>query len=147
MVRYPQKLHNESGYLIRRCHQINRALFNEEMAGQDLTPVQCAVLRVIYDTPGIDQRSLSLIVGADEVTMGDVVRRLSARKMLERVTNPDDRRARQLFLTEQGKQAWRDAEDGLARLGKRFNGTLSSEELKTFLRLLRKVIETHDQSQ
>src|SRR5215471_1741011 len=47
------------GYLLRRLHQIHYALFFEECAGFDITPVQYGLLTTLSLNPDLDQNSLS----------------------------------------------------------------------------------------
>ena len=48
---FPLDLYDEPGHLIRRAHQIAVAMFYEKL-GRDVTPVQYAVLRMLYECPG-----------------------------------------------------------------------------------------------
>ena len=43
---------NAPGYLIRRAQQLAVAIFMEETAGFDVTPVQFAILNALMDDPG-----------------------------------------------------------------------------------------------
>src|SRR5262249_12716010 len=47
------------GYLLRRLHQIHYALFFEECAGFDITPVQYGLLTTLSLNPDLDQNSLA----------------------------------------------------------------------------------------
>jgi len=46
------------GYLLRRLHQIHYALFFEECAGFDITPVQYGLLTTLSLNPDLDQNRL-----------------------------------------------------------------------------------------
>ena len=50
--------HNTPGHLVRRAHQRTVALFMEETAGFDVTPVQFAILHELLARPGEDQVTL-----------------------------------------------------------------------------------------
>src|SRR5690606_38154352 len=90
---------------IRRLHQISVGIFLQSVGEGGVTPVQYAALQVVSNQPGIDQRTLARNIALDTSTTGGVVDRLEARGWLERRTSPEDRRARQLFLTRSGEQA------------------------------------------
>jgi len=49
-----QDLYSKPGHLIRRAQQIAVAIFMEECANFDLTPVQYAALVAIRENPGTD---------------------------------------------------------------------------------------------
>ena len=67
------------GHLIRRAHQISTALFAEECAGFDLTPVQYAALVAIKANPEVDATRLSALIAFDRSTIGGVLERLEAK--------------------------------------------------------------------
>ena len=58
-------LHGTPGHLIRRAQQIAVALFMEECAELDLTPVQYAALVAVHEHPGIDATRLSALIAFD----------------------------------------------------------------------------------
>ena len=47
-------LHTAPGHLVRRAHQRSVALFMEEAADFDVTPVQFAILHALLEPPGDD---------------------------------------------------------------------------------------------
>lgn len=138
----PKNMWNEVGHLIRRCHQINQAYFADEV--KTITPVQGVVLKTVRDHPNIAQRRLAEIVGLDEVTLGGVVKRLVERALLERVVDPDDRRARRLTITAEGEALWNDAVPGLKNLQTRLLAPFDEQEIDTLRKLLRRLAEAHD---
>ena len=70
------------GHLIRRAQQIAVAIFMEECAAYDLTPVQYAALVAIRENPGTDATRLSSLIALDRSTLGNVLERLEARKLV-----------------------------------------------------------------
>ena len=95
---------HQPGHYIRRLHQISVGIFLQELGEIGITPVQYAALQTVANHPGIDQRTLARTIALDASTTGGVVDRLEARGWLERKTAPEDRRARQLALTDAGVQ-------------------------------------------
>jgi len=59
---------------------------------------------------------------------------LEARGLAERRTDPNDRRARTIFLTEQGQETLERVRGLAAQLQREFFGTLTAEELRTAAR-------------
>lgn len=139
-----QEFWNEAGHLIRRCHQINQALFFEEVGIADLTPVQAPALRMICENPGIDQRRLAAMIGMDEATIGKVVRRLVDRHLVERATDPNDRRAKCLTATPEGRSTWEAATPGLKALRTRLLQPLGEDEVVLLIAFLTRIVERHD---
>src|SRR5271156_5527492 len=90
------------GYLFRRMQQIAVAIFVEECRAFDLTPVQHAALIAIHTHPGIDATRLSAVIAFDRSTLGNVIERLEAKKLIERKSSPEDKRVKLLYLTKAG---------------------------------------------
>ena len=59
-----------ANHLIRRAHQRSVAIFAEEMAAFDVTPVQFAIVMTLMDKPGVDQVTLAAHVALDAATSG-----------------------------------------------------------------------------
>ncbi|MET0278596.1 MAG: MarR family transcriptional regulator, partial [Pseudorhodoplanes sp.] len=72
-------LAHRPGFLIRRLHQIHTALFIEECADFNVTPVQYSVLTAIAEQSAMEQARLAQEVGVDRATLANVVARLEVR--------------------------------------------------------------------
>jgi DNA-binding MarR family transcriptional regulator len=128
------------GFLIRRLHQINLALFSARVADLGVTLVQLAVLTVVGEKSGQDQSAVAEAVGADRATMASMVARLEISGLLKRVVSKEDRRQRLLSLPPKGRRvlekAWpqlRAAQDALLT-------PLSDAERALFLSLLTQLV-------
>lgn len=133
-------LHQFPGHLIRRLHQISVAQFTEKVAAHDidLTPVQYAALKAIDANPGIDQASVAGLIAYDRATLGKVIDRLEAKQLIDRTVSPRDRRARQLTLTEAGKEVLARAHPLVREVQGEILTGLSPEEQEQFMALLQK---------
>jgi DNA-binding MarR family transcriptional regulator len=137
-------LYSKPGHLIRRAHQIAVALFMEECAGYDITPVQYATLVAIRETPGIAAIQLSAIVAFDPATLGKVIERLEAKKLVSRRMTVADKRAKSLFLTKEGQALLEEIEPAVMRSQERILTPLGAKDRKTFVRLLDQMVETNN---
>jgi len=95
-------LSDRPGHIIRRLHQIHVALFLEECADYNLTPVQFGVLTVLSHGKVRDQVTIAKMIGVDRNTAADVLRRLARRGLLERPDNPADKRTKLAKITAEG---------------------------------------------
>ena len=93
-------LYDQPGHLIRRAQQIAALLFREVL-GPDVTPVQYAILRMLQESPGIDQVTLARLVALDNSTTADIAARLESKGWIHRELLP--RRQRRLSLTTEGE--------------------------------------------
>ena len=92
------------GHLVRRAQQFAVAIFMEETAGFDTTPVQFAVLNALIDEPGEDQITLSARVAFDPATLGSVIGRLERKGWIRREADGADKRRKLLWITTEGEQ-------------------------------------------
>lgn len=129
------------GHLIRRAHQRAVAIFMEEMAGFDVTPVQYAILLALLDRPGEDQVTLAAHVALDAATSGSVVGRLEARGWLRREPDQRDRRRKLLWITPDGERAALQMLDATPQVQERLVEPLSPEEQAQLMHLLAKLVQ------
>lgn len=132
------------GHLGRRFHQVSTVLFDLEMraAGIALTPVQYAALVTVRDNPGIDQATLAGLIAYDRTTIGGVLDRLVDKGYVERASSAQDRRAKLLTVSPQGKAIIDLAAPLAERAQKRLVESLTAEEAQELMRLLEKVVDT-----
>ncbi len=139
-----KELQTQPGHLIRRAQQIAVAIFIEECAAFDLTPVQYASMVAIAEHEGIDATRLSAQIAFDRSTLGNVLERLEARGFVERYSSPDDKRVKLLKLTPQGRAVTRRAEEGVRRTQERILAPLNAKDQRVLLELLAQVVELNN---
>ncbi len=141
------KIAHSPGHLIRRLNQAAVSLFLEEVgrAGYDLTPVQYAALAEIEVAPGIDQATLAAHIAYDRATIGGVVSRLVDKGLVHRGTSSQDRRAKQLHLTAEGKRVRNDIEPLVEKVQQRILAGLSVGEGEVLVKLLYKAAEASNE--
>ena len=132
------------GYLIRRTHQISVAVFAEETAGFDATPVQLAILSVLNREPGIDQITLAQRVGFDAATIGSVIGRLITKQWVHRQPAERDRRRKLLRLSDAGQAALQGMTVHMPMVQARILEGLSASERSEFLALIAKLVAHHE---
>lgn len=133
-------LWSRPGFLIRRLHQLHIAIFLEECKSFDVTPVQYAVLSVLYRGEALDQVSVAADVGIDRNNAADVLRRLERRGFVDRVPSETDRRAKLTRITEAGRIFVEEAHTAMEAAQDRFTGSLSARDRDRLMDLLQKVM-------
>ncbi|MDW5443077.1 MarR family transcriptional regulator [Polaromonas sp. SM01] len=133
------------GHQIRRAHQLSVAIFMEETAAYDVTPVQFAILNALIDDPGEDQITLSGRVAFDAATSGSVIGRLEAKGWVRREADPDDRRRKLLWVTPEGQQVALQMKRAVSKVQSRLLGPLDSDERAQLGVLLGKLIAGHEE--
>lgn len=92
------RLSDFCGHLLRRAQQWHNALWFGEVGDECTTP-QFAVLAVLAEHPGIDQRRLAEFVSLDSSSAADVVVRLTAKGWIIRRRDSADARRNLLALS------------------------------------------------
>lgn len=132
------------GFLVRRLHQINYALFFEECTAFNITPVQYALLTTLSLNPGMDQISLGKEVGIDRTNVADVLRRLERRGLVERRKGEEDRRAVLARLTTEGEKTTREMFAAMQRAQARLLEPLPPDERAAFMAALLRLVDAHN---
>lgn len=130
----------QAGFLLRRAHQRHAALFQEMMGARALTPTQFTALIKIVECGTVTQNRLGRLTAMDPATIQGVVRRLIARGLVTRASDPGDRRTHVLRATQAGLELAREAVACATAITAATLAPLSPEERPLFLSLLRKLI-------
>jgi DNA-binding MarR family transcriptional regulator len=130
-------LERQIGHLLRRAHQRATAIFLAELGeGHGVTPTQFAALVKLCDLGAQSQNELGRAIAMDPATIQGVIRRLAARRLIERSADAGDRRRTTLRLTERGLAlVERTIPLGL-RVSAKTLAPLTASERARFLRLL-----------
>ena len=86
------------GFLLKDVSRLYSRNFERQSAALGLTLAQCKVLSHRQRNEGISQIGLADISDTDPMTLGRVLDRMVADGLIERSTDPGDRRARRLCL-------------------------------------------------
>tara|TARA_E500000305_G_scaffold88292_1_gene74997 strand:- start:322 stop:786 length:465 start_codon:yes stop_codon:yes gene_type:complete len=134
-------IHAMAGHLIRRLNQISVSVFQDHLkaSGHDLTPVQYACIATLDQRPGIDQATLAGLIAYDRATIGTVLDKLETKGLVIRRTNPRDRRARAMHLTEAGHNLYQAVTPLVQEIQTLMTTGLEPGERAEFLRLAAKL--------
>ena len=132
------------GHLIRRAHQVAVAIFMEETADHDVTPVQFAILNTLIDTPGEDQVTLARDVAFDAATFGSVITRLESKGWVRREADAADRRRKRLWVTPDGVAAAVRMKRAVGKAQTRILAPLAPGERQQLVALLGRLVAGHE---
>lgn len=127
--------------LMRRAwYGLNQA-FRRRIAHLDLTPDQFTVLRNLREAGrgGLTQSELTERMASDPNTIASLVERMERGRLLDRRTDPRDRRARRLRLAPTGRRRFEAAWDVALQLQAEVLSGLVPSERDRFLELLETV--------
>jgi MarR family transcriptional regulator for hemolysin len=99
------------GFLLKDVSRRHVLRFERHAADISLTLVQCRALTRLEKNEGISQARLAELTDVEPMAMVRILDRMEADGVVERRPDPDDRRARRLFLTAKAKplldEIWR----------------------------------------
>jgi DNA-binding MarR family transcriptional regulator len=127
------------GFLLRRAHQRQVALFTAGMARAELTPTQFTALWKTVELGRITQNHLGRLAAMDPATIQGVARRLMARGLMQRSPDTMDRRTAVLEPTDAGVALITRVVACARRAHEAAMSPLSPEERVQFLALLRRM--------
>ena len=138
------EIYARPGHLIRRAQQIAVAIFMEETAGCDVTPVQYAALVAIREHPDVDATRLSALIAFDRSTLGRVLDILERKGLMLRRAAGNDRRVKLLRVTEAAVARLNTMAPGVERAQARILGPLPPGQRAAFMRALERIVLTNN---
>ena len=98
------RLENVVSHLLRRAHFAAEEMFSLEFSDESITPRQKAALIIAYQHPGLNQNALADRLFMDRNSVAEMVKRLAATGLLQRVSAKEDQRAYELYLAPAGAE-------------------------------------------
>ena len=105
--------------------------------------MQWGVMAVVAEEPASGQSHIAKRMGVDVVTLGQMIDFLEEKGLVKRTIHPDDRRARQLFLTQKASTLRNRLRSRLLVAQDRVLAPLSKTERTALLDMLTRVIEAN----
>lgn len=132
---------HSAGFLANFMARKFAAALQHEMHDLGLAPAQFMVLAEMLDGDGLTQRELMERLEVEQATMANTLARMERDGLVTRVASKEDRRARQVFVTEKGRDVREAAMEMAMKVNAKATSGLSEEETKMFLDLMKRVIE------
>ena len=129
---------SQVGFLLRKAQQRHVSIFTAQI-GEDLTPMQFAVLAKLRETAPCSQNSLGRRTAMDVATIKGVVARLEERGLIGKLASHEDRRKLLIDLTSEGRAVVKRAVPRAMEISAKTLAPLSREEQAMFMRLLAKL--------
>jgi len=129
------------GYLLNAVHLLFRKHFDRRAVRFGLTRVQWRATKMLYHREGLRQTELAESLEMEPIAVGRVIDRLQAAGFVERRPDPRDRRAWQLYVTEQARVIVGDMELIARDLRKDATAGIEYAELEHALGVLNRIKE------
>ena len=96
-----EDINRNFGFLVHDVARLLRTVFDRRMREVGLTRSQWWVLNNLFQHNGVNQAELAQLLEVERPTLGRLIDRLEAKGWVNRVEDPNDRRAKKIFLTEE----------------------------------------------
>lgn len=131
------------GYHLRRAHGAFVVDITEVLEGTGMRQVLLGILAVVSNQPGINQGAVGRILDIKRANMVSLINELVAAQMLNRVVDPQDRRAFSLNLTEKGEMMLQDCLERIAVHEQRMLVGFTEAEIEQLRELLARIHRRH----
>lgn len=135
-----EELYARPGFLLRRAHQVNAAIFDEECGEFGVTPTQYGLLLAIASNEEIDVVGAARLTAIDRTSAHVAIGNLERRGWIRRRSDPRDRRRHLLTVTRAGWELMRASKPALARVKRRLLAKLSASDARAFRRILLRIV-------
>ncbi|MEO8288517.1 MAG: MarR family transcriptional regulator [Chloroflexota bacterium] len=125
-------------YMMRVTDKLHR-LEGEHLAKYDLTPAQFGVLAHLIANEGITQQALSERLFVTKGNVCGLIGRLEERGLVQRESDPEDRRSNLLHLTVKGRELAERVVPANEQFISEYMSTLTVDEQHTLRNLLRRL--------
>ena len=120
------------GKALQRASQISKA----KLEPYGVTPVQFALLNQLWRKDGQFSYELSKSLLLDSATITGIIDRLEQNGLIERRTDPNDRRTKVIFLTEKGRKVEKPLKKQMDEMNDEVLYGLSDDEKRQFKKIL-----------
>ncbi len=128
-------------HLMRRAVQRAEEQFQLATGKSGLTPSQYFILLTIKNDEGLSQKQIVGMTGVDRSTMTASIRRLQKKGFIKRRKKPDDHRAYEVRLTDEGREILALNSPLARQFDQRLLAMLSAPKRELFLQILREIID------
>lgn len=127
------------GFVVHDVARMMRWEFDRRASGLKLTRSQWSVLAHLLRNDGIQQRELAEQMDITAITLTGLLDRMERDGWVERRADPDDRRAKRIYLTEKVAPVTKELRTLAREVRKSALQGLSETEQQTLMNLLLKV--------
>ncbi|CAN7206943.1 MarR family transcriptional regulator [Bradyrhizobium sp. LjRoot220] len=115
-------------------------MFQEACGKFEITPLQYSLLSALAARETADQTTLAADIALDRTTTTGALKRLAARKFVERAINDKDRRARLCKLTPAGAALLAKIETSARAAHRATLGNLTERERTSFIDMMQRIV-------
>lgn len=126
-------------YLISYSSTVIHSSIKKKFAPYNLAPEQSLILFVLRLEDGLTQQEVGEKIKKDKANIARMAENLEKKGFIERVRDPNNRRALKLYLTPQGRTIYNEALTVFEEYDNEVSSRVTAEELREFKRILCKL--------
>jgi DNA-binding MarR family transcriptional regulator len=130
------KLENGIGFLLRLLEAKYDGLYQSVTRQTDITPRQFGVLMALLQQGPMTASDLAERISCDRNTLSEMLKRMTARRLISKKSHPGDRRSIEVQITAKGADALLAVVPAAARLQDLMLAPLSQDDRAHFLRCM-----------
>ena len=130
------------GFLVKQINNVFEKELNDRLRGIGITSSQCAVLDYLFHTnkEEVSQRDVERNLNLKNPTVTGLLKRLYEKGYILCVPNEEDKRKKNIYLTEKAYDIQRRMEADRKKLDKRLTMGMSKKEVDAVSRALEKML-------
>lgn len=130
------RLESGIGFLLRLLEAKYDGLYQSMTRQTDITPRQFGVLMALLQQGPMTPSALADRISCDRNTLSEMLKRMTARRLISKKSHPGDRRSIQVQITAKGTSALMAVVPAAARLQDLMLAPLSPDDRAHFLRCM-----------
>ena len=142
-----ENFENNIGFLLHDVTRLMKRLFDKRMSTLDLTRSQWWVLNFLYFNEGINQSDFSILLDIEKAPLSRLLLRMEKKGWLERRSDKNDKRIKNLFLSKKIKPVIMDMRDMANLTREEALSSLNKKEqsiLRDYLSKIKKTLSKKD---
>jgi DNA-binding MarR family transcriptional regulator len=124
------------GFLLRLLEARYDVLYQSVTGQSDITPRQFGVLIALYQLGPLTPSILADRISCDRNTLSEMLKRMTARKLISKKSNSEDRRSIQVQITAKGEEALLSVVPAAAELQEIMLAPLNRQDRAHFLKCM-----------
>jgi len=137
-----ENFENNIGFLLHDVTRLMKRLFDKRMSTLDLTRSQWWVLNFLYFNEGINQSDFAVLLDIEKAPLSRLLYRMEKKGWIERRSDINDKRIKNLFLSKKIKPLIVDMRDMANLTRQQALSGLSEKEQIMFRENLKKIKQT-----
>ena len=137
-----ENFENNIGFLLHDVTRLMKRLFDKRMSTLDLTRSQWWVLNFLYFNEGINQSDFAVLLDIEKAPLSRLLYRMEKKGWIERRSDKNDKRIKNLFLSKKIKPLIIDMRDMANLTRQQALSGLSEKEQIIFRGNLKKIKQT-----